>query len=144
MTNNMPRGLNSPATSDASTVTDKRIIADGSATWNDLTGFQRDVLEAIATLERDGEEPYGLAIKHDLERDYDQEVNHGRLYPNLNQLVEFGFIEKRQLDKRTNEYPLTDAARRMLKHRVHRLADSIGLSVEHSTQAATDGGRDVQ
>lgn len=121
-----------------------RLIADGSAAWNDLSGFQRDMLESIAALEKENEEPYGLAIKHDLERDYG-DVNHGRLYPNLDELVEYGFVDKNRLDKRTNEYALTDAARRMLEHRTLRLADSLDLSVESSSQAAvTDGGSDVE
>ncbi len=49
---------------------------------------------------------YGLAIKRELEAYYDDEVNHGRLYPNLDELVERGLIEKSQLDKRTNQYAL--------------------------------------
>jgi DNA-binding PadR family transcriptional regulator len=56
-----------------------------------------------------GEEPrYGLAIKRELEEYYDDEVNHGRLYPNLDNLVEMGLVEKSELDKRTNQYALTD------------------------------------
>ena len=39
---------------------------------------------------------------------YDDEVNHGRLYPNLDDLVEMGLVEKSELDKRTNQYALTD------------------------------------
>jgi DNA-binding PadR family transcriptional regulator len=35
-------------------------------------------------------------------------VNHGRLYPNLDDLVEMGLVEKSELDKRTNQYALTD------------------------------------
>jgi DNA-binding PadR family transcriptional regulator len=55
------------------------------------------------------EEPmYGLAIKRELEEYYGEEVNHGRLYPNLDDLVERGFVEKSELDKRTNQYELTD------------------------------------
>jgi len=51
---------------------------------------------------------YGLAIKRQLESYYDSEVNHGRLYPNLDDLVEEGLVEKSELDKRTNQYALTD------------------------------------
>jgi len=50
----------------------------------DLTGFQRDLLYVIAGLD----EPHGLAIKEELEDYYEKEIHHGRLYPNLDTLVE--------------------------------------------------------
>jgi DNA-binding PadR family transcriptional regulator len=69
----------------------------------DLTAFQQNILVILS------EEPmYGLAIKRQLESYYDSEINHGRLYPNLDQLVEMNFVEKSELDKRTNQYTLTD------------------------------------
>ena len=69
----------------------------------DLTAFQKNILTVL------GEEArYGLAIKRELEDYYGQEVNHGRLYPNLDDLVNKGLVEKSELDKRTNEYALTD------------------------------------
>ncbi|MFB6069617.1 MAG: PadR family transcriptional regulator [Halanaeroarchaeum sp.] len=72
-------------------------------TARDLTAFQKNILTVLA------EEPrYGLAIKRELESYYDDEVNHGRLYPNLDDLVTKGLVEKSELDKRTNEYALTD------------------------------------
>ncbi|WP_302080979.1 PadR family transcriptional regulator [Salinibaculum rarum] len=69
----------------------------------ELTAFQQNILTILA------EEPrYGLAIKRELETYYDSDVNHGRLYPNLDDLVEMGLVEKSELDKRTNQYDLTD------------------------------------
>ncbi len=69
----------------------------------DLTAFQQNILTILA------EEPmYGLAIKRELESYYGSEVNHGRLYPNLDDLVTIGLVEKSELDKRTNQYGLTD------------------------------------
>jgi DNA-binding PadR family transcriptional regulator len=68
-----------------------------------LTAFQRNILTVLAEQPR-----YGLAIKRELESYYGEEVNHGRLYPNLDDLVSKGFVEKSELDKRTNEYALTD------------------------------------
>ncbi|MCU4799494.1 transcriptional regulator, PadR family [Halomicrobium zhouii] len=79
----------------------------------DLTGFQRDLLYVIAGLE----EPHGLAIKEELEDYYESEVNHGRLYPNLDTLVEKGMVEKGQRDRRTNFYTLTSRGRRELSAR---------------------------
>jgi len=76
----------------------------GREAARELTAFQRNILTVLA------EEPrYGLAIKRELESYYGVEVNHGRLYPNLDDLVNEGFVEKSALDKRTNEYALTDA-----------------------------------
>lgn len=80
---------------------------------HDLTGFQRDLLYVISGLE----EPYGLAIKEQLEEYYGHEVNHGRLYPNLDSLVEDGLVEKGELDKRTNSYTLTDSGYEALETR---------------------------
>mgnify|MGYP006286825623 CR=1 FL=1 len=83
--------------SEAQAVTDTPGIA------RELTAFQQNILTILA------EEPrYGLAIKRELESYYDSEVNHGRLYPNLDELVEMDLVEKSELDKRTNEYALTD------------------------------------
>jgi len=45
--------------------------------------------------EKDG--PHGLAIKEALEDYYEKEIHHGRLYPNLDTLVEKGLIERSQL-----------------------------------------------
>jgi DNA-binding PadR family transcriptional regulator len=79
----------------------------------DLTGFQRDLLYVIAGLE----EPHGLAIKEELEEYYEGEIHHGRLYPNLDQLVEKGLVEKGELDQRTNYYTLTRRGRREIEAR---------------------------
>lgn len=78
-----------------------------------LTGFQRDILYVISGLE----EPYGLAIKDELENYYEHEVNHGRLYPNLDDLVENDFVKKSALDRRTNSYTLTDSGYEALEVR---------------------------
>jgi len=70
----------------------------------DLTAFQKNILTVLAEEAR-----YGLAVKRALEAYYDKEVNHGRLYPNLDDLTNKGLVEKSELDKRTNKYALTDA-----------------------------------
>lgn len=51
---------------------------------HDLTGFQRDLLYVIGG----SDEPHGLALKDALDEYYEQEIHHGRLYPNLDTLVE--------------------------------------------------------
>lgn len=70
----------------------------------DLTAFQYNILVILSR-----EPMYGLAIKEHLEAYYQDEVNHGRLYPNLDALVDEGLVAKSELDKRTNQYALTDA-----------------------------------
>lgn len=80
---------------------------------HDLTGFQRDLLYIVAGLD----EPHGLAIKEELEQYYGTEIHHGRLYPNLDTLVDKGLVEKGQRDRRTNFYALTQRGRRELEAR---------------------------
>ncbi|MFB6119778.1 MAG: PadR family transcriptional regulator [Halobacteriaceae archaeon] len=80
---------------------------------HDLTGFQRDLLYVIAG----GDRPHGLAIKEELEEYYAGEIHHGRLYPNLDQLVDKGLVEKGELDQRTNYYTLTNRGQRELEDR---------------------------
>ncbi|WP_336365436.1 PadR family transcriptional regulator [Halalkalicoccus salilacus] len=79
----------------------------------DLTAFQRDALYIIAGLG----EPHGLAIKDELEQYYDKEIHHGRLYPNLDTLVEKGLVKKGKHDNRTNSYSLTQRGRREIDAR---------------------------
>ncbi|MDR5673547.1 PadR family transcriptional regulator [Halalkaliarchaeum sp. AArc-GB] len=79
----------------------------------DLTGFQRDILYVIIGLE----EPHGLAVKAELDDYYEQEINHGRLYPNLDDLVDKGLLKKGELDKRTNMYTVTQRGRREIEAR---------------------------
>jgi len=80
---------------------------------SDLTGFQRDCLYVIAGLD----ELHGLAIRDELEDYYESEVLHGRLYPNLDDLVDAGIVEKSEVDGRTNSYALTDAGVTALQSR---------------------------
>lgn len=80
----------------------------------DLTGFQRDLLYVIAGLEN----PHGLAIKDELEEYYEKEIHHGRLYPNLDTLVEKGLVEKSEKDRRTNAYAVTRRGTREITARV--------------------------
>jgi hypothetical protein len=78
------------------------------------TGFKRNLLYAIAALggtpDTDVEKrPYGLGIKRKVESWYGEQINHGRLYPNLDQLADDGFVSVADHDRRTNAYALTDA-----------------------------------
>jgi len=83
-------------------------------TWSNLRGFKRDAI--VAVLRRGGwpdadpeDRPYGLGIKRELEIMRDVEVNHGRLYPNLDDLADAGLLRIGERDKRTNTYHVTEA-----------------------------------
>ena len=80
---------------------------------HDLTGFQRDLLYVIGGKD----DPHGLAIKEELEEYYEREIHHGRLYPNLDTLVEKGLVEKGQQDRRTNYYTVTRRGSREIEAR---------------------------
>ena len=80
---------------------------------HDLTGFQRDVLYVIEGTNG----PKGVDIKAELDGYYDSDINHGRLYPNLDELVEKGLIEKGKIDDRTNQYTLTSRGEREIEAR---------------------------
>ncbi|WP_265110637.1 PadR family transcriptional regulator [Halosolutus halophilus] len=80
---------------------------------NDLTGFQRDLLYVIAS----ADQPSGQDVKEKVEQYYSSEINHGRLYPNLDTLVNKELVEKGQFDRRTNYYAITDAGEEAIYER---------------------------
>ena len=101
----------------------------------ELTGFQRDLLVVIERLS-DGQ-PNGVEIRQQLEQYHDSEVNHGRLYQNLRELIEEGCVEKRPLDGRTNMYRLTDTGRARMSVYGEWVADCF----EDGETTATGGER---
>jgi PadR family transcriptional regulator PadR len=96
---------------------------------DDLTAFQRDALYVIAGMD----EPYGLALKRELDEYYAESINHGRLYPNLDALTELGLVRKGKHDERTNSYSVTQAGRRVLQQR--REWESNSLDVDDTSTA---------
>lgn len=80
---------------------------------DDLTGFQRDLLYVIAG----ADQPSGQDVKDEVERYYNSEINHGRLYPNLDTLVNKELVEKGQLDRRTNYYAISDDGLEQIEER---------------------------
>ncbi|GAB3035917.1 PadR family transcriptional regulator [Natronobiforma cellulositropha] len=80
---------------------------------HDLTGFQRDLLYVIAG----ADQPSGQNVKEEVEQYYSSEINHGRLYPNLDTLVNKELVEKGQLDRRTNYYAITEDGRQRIDER---------------------------
>lgn len=80
---------------------------------DDLTGFQRDLLYVIAGKEQ----PSGQDVKDEVEQYYSSEINHGRLYPNLDTVVNKELVEKGQLDRRTNYYDITEQGEELIEER---------------------------
>ncbi|NLV10701.1 DNA-binding protein [Halomicrobium mukohataei] len=109
-------------------------------TWFDRTGFQRDLLHAVAALEADDELPYGLALKEWLGERYSDPVNHSRLYQNLDALTEDGLIQVEAVDDRTNAYRLTDAGRDAFEAHVESVAAISGREADAEPTARADGG----
>lgn len=89
---------------------------------HDLTGFQRDLLYVIAGAEN---EPSGQDVKDEVEIYYSSEINHGRLYPNLDVLVNKELVEKGQLDRRTNYYDITEEGGQRIEERREWVAQYI-------------------
>jgi len=80
---------------------------------DDLTGFQRDLLYVITG----ADQPSGQDVKDEIEQYYSSEINHGRLYPNLDTVVNKDLVEKGQLDRRTNYYTITDEGEQAIEDR---------------------------
>jgi len=80
---------------------------------DELTGFQRDILYCAAAVD----DPYGLKIGREMENYASPDIYHGRLYPNLNTLVNKGLLKKEKKDDRSNLYILTPEAKQLIIER---------------------------
>lgn len=81
-----------------------------SAPLHGINHFRRDLLAVVS---RDGP-TIGLRVKDAVEEAYGEEVNHGRLYPALDDLLTMGLISKEPVDDRANHYGITARGRREL------------------------------
>jgi len=91
-----------------------------------LSSFQIHMLFVISG----NEKPHGLAIKSALNDVIEDEVNHGRLYPNLDELVDDGYIEKGDIDRRTHYYETTEYGERKLDEYIDWLHEIRTTTVE--------------
>jgi len=110
-------------------------------TWSKTTAFKRDIIVAVLRLGgRPGadaaDRPYGLAIKRELEVIRDEDLNHGRLYPNLDDLVDANLLIKGKRDNRTNTYHATGTAVEAFRQ---YLSEYAGL--RHQTDDVANGPR---
>ncbi|MFW6153252.1 MAG: helix-turn-helix transcriptional regulator [Halobacteriota archaeon] len=110
----------------------------------ELSEFQYTILFSLA------ERPqYGLELKARMTEFYGAEVNHGRLYPNLDHLVERGYVRKSKLDNRTNEYAISERGLMCILERLgweisalikdESVADELRRQLE---EAVRDGGEE--
>jgi len=110
-----------------------------NSNWYDLTGFQRDLLQAIADLERNNTDPIsGSALRSALEDRYAADIVTARVYQNLDDLVEAELVTKTRVDGRTKEYRLADGGWGTLEDHARDAAESAGFGP--AIQAITDGG----
>ena len=95
-------------------------------TVREMTEFRWNALYVIAA----AEPVKGTKICEELEDYYGSEVNHGRLYPNLDTLVDMGLVTKRERDRRTNEYRVTERAEAAMAHQQQWERDKFDAEVE--------------
>ena len=81
----------------------------------ELTAFQYTLLSAANELV----EPSGQDIRRHVNASpfHGSDMNHGRLYPNLDTVVDAGLVEKGEHDRRTNYYEITDDGKDALETR---------------------------
>ena len=81
----------------------------------ELTAFQYTLLQAADELV----EPSGQDIRRYVNSSpfHGSDMNHARLYPNLNTVVDAGLVEKGEHDRRTNYYKITDDGKDALETR---------------------------
>ena len=124
-----------PRTTDDVSNTNNRchcaVEADGGVRWFDLTGFERDLIVEIYQMEQ----PSGQDIRWRLEAEHGEVVTTTRLYSNLDDLVDYGLIDKGEQDFRTNYYEVTNDGRRLVEETARYFA-SIGAT----SRVAADGG----
>ena len=107
--------------------------ADGGVRWFDLNASKRDLLVEIYQMDQ----PSGQDIRDRMEAEHGEDVKHGRLYPNLDDLVDYGLLDKGEQNLRTNYYQITNDGRRLVEDTARYFA-SIGAT----NPVAADGGRE--
>jgi DNA-binding PadR family transcriptional regulator len=115
---------------------------DGGLPLHDLNDFARDLLWLLAAVEPAS----GQEVRTALEAHPSVRTNHGRLYSNLDRLVDRGLVERGRRDRRTNSYQLTQRGRHALARRREWEATLAGRDDYSDVdtdghELVTDGGR---
>lgn len=79
----------------------------------DLTSFQYNLLVILTSMD----EVSGRQLKQELEESVGNSLPHGRLYRNLDTLVEKDLVEKGRIDGRTNAYAITTEGEDAIRER---------------------------
>ena len=103
--------------------------------WHELTGFQRDLLKTALRLAHENRHVSGQDIIREIERNREAKISYGRLYPNLDSLVEAGLLSKGSADQRTNDYQPTQLARESARRELQSW-----MAIFEREQIVTDGG----
>ncbi|MFC5970041.1 PadR family transcriptional regulator [Halomarina salina] len=114
--------------------TDEDDSTEFKETLADLTGFQLHALWVAGRLNAEQPAVSGQDISRELGERFDDKPTHGRLYPNLDTLVNYGLIDRRpeQINRRTNAYEVTEKGRAFLAfydEQIHEDARTMGLEV---------------
>lgn len=80
---------------------------------HELTAIQRDLLFVVSGMS----DSSGQAIKSELEKTQGRDLLAGRVYTNLDDLVEQNLIDKGSKNGRTNEYALTAKGEKAVRDR---------------------------
>ena len=107
--------------------------ADGGVRWFDLNSSKRDLLVEIYQMDQ----PSGQDIRGRMKAEHDEDVDHGRLYPNLNDLVDVGLLDKGEKDLRSNYYQITNDGQRLVEDTIRYFE-----SIRATSRVAADGGRE--
>jgi len=128
-------GMESHTTDDVSNNNRRHsgVEADGGVRWFDLNSSKRDLLVEIYQMDQ----PSGQDIRGRMKAEHNEDVDHGRLYPNLNDLVDLGLLDKGEQNLRSNYYQITNDGQRLVEDTI-RYFESIGVT----SRVAGDGGRE--
>jgi len=88
------------------------------------TGLRLDCLAVASGIQERKETPYGMAIRRGVENLSGTHLQSGRFYSILNELVEDGYLSKKELDGRTNSYSITNEGLGVLNGRVGGLQEA--------------------
>lgn len=81
---------------------------------HELTGFQRDLLFVLSGIGIST----GQQLKRELQRKLDQPILSGRIYDNLEVVIEKRYVHKSERDGRTNEYRITGRGQEVIQTRL--------------------------